>query len=75
MNRELYSEAICARRLARKVREVLDRRSPDDTMEADVMTESLIVQTVDQTYAEDHDSRLLIVDDEEKCAVCSHSSQ
>jgi signal transduction histidine kinase len=30
------------------------------------MTESLIVQSVDETYAEDHDRRLLIVDDEEK---------
>ena len=35
-------------------------------MVANVMTKPLIVQSVDQTYAEDHDRRLLIVDDEEK---------
>ena len=42
-------------------------------MVANVMTESLIVQSVDETYAEAHDRRLLIVDDEEK--VCSLFAQ
>ena len=35
-------------------------------MVANVTSESLIVQSVDETYAEAHDRRLLIVDDEEK---------
>lgn len=40
---------------------------------ANVMTESLIVQSVDETYAEAHDRRLLVVDDEER--VCSLFAQ
>jgi two-component system, NtrC family, sensor kinase len=36
------------------------------SMQSNVMTEPLVVPSIDQTYAEVHDRRLLIVDDEER---------